>query len=283
MGNVLVNDINQLIGTDMMGPLPMSRGGVQYVLVFVDVFSKHIICRALKKANATAILRVFETVYLPQAGKPAAILSDNGSQFRSKNWINRLKELGVKCFHTSVYYPQGNMTERVNREIGRLLRYFCAKKHTKWAEKLSQIESLINHAIHESTGYAPVEVHFGTTPNLLSLENLNFPELYTIPGNIIMLTREKLVAKAERRKLKHDRKHQTVVFQPGDRVWVRNVEASSAQNKEIKKMFALYKGPYQISRVAGNNAYKLTDNDGGTLGIHNVTNLKKYRPQVDHL
>lgn len=174
MGTVTVKQPNELVCTDLLGPLPASCGGVQFIIVFVDAFSKYVLCRALKRATSRAILKVLEVVYLNEVGKPWAILSDNGSQFASKLWLSRLEILDIKCSHTSLYYPKGNMTERVNREIVRLLRAYSSQ-HTKWSNYLHDIEKWINHAVHESTGYAPVELHY-LKRDSSSFLDINYPE-----------------------------------------------------------------------------------------------------------
>lgn len=77
--------------------------------------------------------------YFEKIQVPKAILSDNGTQFCARIWVDTLSKFNVKVKHTSVYFPQGNMTERINREIGRLLRYFCFKKHTRWAYVINDV------------------------------------------------------------------------------------------------------------------------------------------------
>lgn len=47
---------------------------------------------------------------------------DNGTQFTSKRWIEKLNEMGIQTKYTSKYHPQSNPVERYNREIGRILR-----------------------------------------------------------------------------------------------------------------------------------------------------------------
>lgn len=287
MHSVLREEINELVCTDLMGPLPVSRGGVEYVLVFVDVFSKHVVCRALKKATARAILRVLTSVYIPLAGKPKAILSDNGSQFMSKIWLEGLAELVIKVIHTSVYFPQGNQVERVNREIGRILRTFCHAQHTKWALYLGEVEQWLNNAIHESTGFSPNEIHFSKPRENSFISKINFPEVggcFSLPDNIKLIVKQNLLTKAEKRQLRHDRSVKSQIFKPGDRVLIRNHERSSAESRVIKKLFLLYVGPYRVRAKAGPNSYEIEDEETGAfVGVHNVYNLKPFRNKTDAL
>lgn len=60
------------------------------------------------------------------------MLTDNGSQFTSKQWRGFMEEHSVKNKLVSKYHPQSNPVERYNREIGRHLRVYCHEEHTTW-------------------------------------------------------------------------------------------------------------------------------------------------------
>lgn len=101
------------------------------LLVIADALSKYVSLYPLKKATTASILRYLTEKYFNEVGKPKVVFSDNGSQFTSRKWVDVLREHQVEVRHISVYFPQGNQTERVNREIGRLLRAVCHEIHTK--------------------------------------------------------------------------------------------------------------------------------------------------------
>ena len=61
---------------------------------------------------------------------------------------------------------------------------------------------------------------------------------------------------------------------------MRRHELSSAQDKEIKKFFLLYEGPYEVIEIKMNNAYVLQNQvTREVMGTHNATNLKLYWSQ----
>ncbi|KAG5860991.1 hypothetical protein JTB14_030789 [Gonioctena quinquepunctata] len=107
---------------DMIGPLPQGRGGVTQILVIVDAFPKFVKLYALLRATSKAIFNKIVKDYIPNVQKPECILSDNATQFTSELWKTTLGELGIRIEHISVYFPSGTITERYNKEIGRLLR-----------------------------------------------------------------------------------------------------------------------------------------------------------------
>lgn len=89
------------------------------------------------------------------------MLSDNGSQFASKQWQDNMAKHGVKVLYTTVRNPRPNTTERVNKELGRLFRTYCRNNHCGWVSVLPKLENLYNNTYHESTGYTPCEIMYG--------------------------------------------------------------------------------------------------------------------------
>ncbi|XP_023028732.2 retrovirus-related Pol polyprotein from transposon 17.6 [Leptinotarsa decemlineata] len=239
MGSVMAERPNQIYCLDLMGPLPRARGGVTQLLVVVDAFSKYVCLYALKRATASAILNCLLHKHFVRLSLPESILSDNGTQFTSQLWLNTLQEKGIKVRHTSVYYPQGNLTERHNREIGRIIRAFCHSAHTKWVSMLPKGEKWLNRSYSSSTGYTPEELHFGEPPRNDLIAGVNFPEdnSYHLPSNYVYLAYERLLSKAARRKARHDKGKVITNFIVGDKVLVRTHPQSSLLDKEIKKFF----------------------------------------------
>lgn len=278
MGHVIPKGPNEIMCTDLMGPLPLSRGGVSFILVMVDAFSKYVCIYAVKRATTKSILNCLLNKYIPKMGKPKAILSDNGTQFTSELWFNSLTKENIQVRHTSVYFPQGNLTERFNREIGRLIRASCHAQHTKWSCVLSQIEFWLNRSYHSSTGFTPCELHFGeVSPNEL-IRDIDFPDSdkYELPEGYLHLAYENLISKAAKRKNKYDTNHNLTRFSEGEKVLVRTHHQSSLLSKEIKKNFLLYEGPYIIKSVKGQNSYELMEESGISKGVHNIYNLKPF-------
>ena len=60
----------------------MARGGVTYMLVCYDVFSKYVKLYALKAATTRSCLNKIINYYFTQVIKSKCILSDNGTQFQ---------------------------------------------------------------------------------------------------------------------------------------------------------------------------------------------------------
>ena len=88
----------------------------------------------------------------------------------------------------------------------------------------------------------------GTRPPRILEQLFDYPEESERTGVSIKirLAKENLLSKGEHRKHRHDTKGKWVKYEIGQLVLVRRHDLSSAQEKEIKKFFLLYEGPYEI-------------------------------------
>jgi len=163
----LMSKPGSLCATDIFGSLPTSCGGVKYVLVCYDVFSKHIKLYPLKAATTRACLNKLINHYFLHVIKPEVILSDNGIQFHSPSWKQNLESLYVQVRYTAVRHPQTNPSERCMKEISEFFRIYCSNNHRKLAELISHIELRLNNTVASATGFTPAELMFGDKgPNI---------------------------------------------------------------------------------------------------------------------
>lgn len=275
---IIPTEVRQLIAVDLIGELPTGRGGVKYIFVLVDVFSKFVKLYPLRRANTKTLLSKILSHYIPLIGDIQAILSDHGSQFTSDLWYKTLNEKNIKTIHSSVYHPQSNPTERVNKEVNKMCRIYCNKKHTAWPLVLSFIEECLNLSVHNTTEQIPYEVMFGKSSKCFIQRLIKFPMMKTFDhAKIVVLVRENLIRKAELRKIKYDNKIKPITYRVGEKVLVKTHKLSDLLDKKIKKFFLLYHGPYEIVQIKLENAYVLKQPDSDRIvGTYNTTQLKKY-------
>lgn len=277
---IIADNLGLLVSTDIFGPLPVGAQGYRYVLVFVDVFSKLVSLYPLVRQTSTAVSKKTK-LYFQTVQKPVAILSDNGTQFKSREYRDMLEGLGVRLYMSSIRHPQSNPVERVMKELGRLFRAYCSTNHAGWVKWVTQLEEWLNSTYHESTGFSPYELHFNQTFSERIAKMFKVPRAdgIAMPHNAkIVLAQDRLRTKGERRRDRHEENFRVkTVFQIGDRVLLRSVHISSLIAKESKKFFHIYEGPYVVSAIAGDNAYTLSTYLGVKKGNFNVINLKKYK------
>ena len=267
-----------LITVDFYGCLPRSVGGVEYIFVVLDAYSKYVKLYAIKKETTRTALRVLFDKYIPEMGKPRRLLTDNGTQFKSPVWGQALRKGGIRPVHCAIRHPQSNPTERVMRELGRLFRTLFSDAHTRWAKHLPEIECFMNITTHSSTGFSPHELHFGVKPYDQIRELVPFPSLteYTHDAKI-RLAKEKLLDNFERRK-RSQKNPSAIDFVIGDLVLLRVPKQSDKCNKVTEKFFHLFFGPYKIAKRYGQNVFELRHRDDSEriIGTYNRCSLRKY-------
>ena len=125
---------------------------------------------------------------------------------------------------TAIRRPQGNLSERVNRELGRLFRTYCNTNQSRWPDVLEFFEASINGSYNDTTGFTPNELQTGEMPKRfwdgsikrIATENLPIPsEVKRIEGRI----RIKKCAEEPTEKFNADNK--LVTFKIGERVLLR--------------------------------------------------------------
>ena len=137
---------------DICGPFPRSGGRhrFKFIIIIFDHFTKYTKLYSINRATTKKIIEIILTKFIPEVGKPMAIITDHGTQFKGTQWKSKLWEHGIKTYKTSVYHPSSNPAERVLREVGRILRTYCHNKQKEWHNYLRSTEEFINLAYHLS-------------------------------------------------------------------------------------------------------------------------------------
>ena len=136
----------ELISMDYYGPLITSTGGVKYILVIIDNFTKYVKLYALKRATTRATINRLKQ-YIASWRKPLSIVTDNGTQFTTNIWTRSLRELGIKPKFTAIRNLCTNIAERTNRQLGNLFRVFVKEKHSNWAKYIPVSYTHLYHTL----------------------------------------------------------------------------------------------------------------------------------------
>jgi hypothetical protein len=271
----------QLVSVDFYGPLPQGRGGVRYVFVCLDVFSKFIKLYPLKSATTKACLRRLTDDYIPHVVKPETILSDHGTQYTSNHWVNGLNSVGIQVRFSPIRHPQSNPSERYMREIGKACRIYCEKNHQKWPELIPYIERWLNQTTSDATGFTPHEImHEGEPPRLFGellpdspdgeAEPLTLKEKET---KIFARLKERAEKRARRRKRGLRKWNPTV----GEAVLVETCHLPDLSRAVTQKFMRPYEGPFWITKVVSPSIFEISDEKKRVRGIFNKRSLKKFR------
>ncbi|KAG8485343.1 hypothetical protein CXB51_021504 [Gossypium anomalum] len=173
----------EYIHSDLWGPSRVpSRGGANYMLTFIDDFSRKVWAFFLKqKSDVFSAFKSWKIMIEKQTGKQIKYLrTDNGLEFCSDEFNRLCKSEGIVRHLTVRHTPQQNgVAERMNRTIMEKVRCMLSNANLPksfWAEAASTACFLINRspsvAIEKKT---PQEVWSGNPANYSDLKIFGCP------------------------------------------------------------------------------------------------------------
>ena len=282
----------QVVAGDIIGPLPRTAKGFEYILVLQDLFTRWIEAAPIRKANAKNVIGELDRRIFLRHGTPEVFLSDNGTEFKNKLVEDFLAERGVHHTNTPPYHPQANPVERANRTLKTMVSSYLQEKHTAWDEKLHEFLYALNTAVNSSTGSSPFMLLYGRQPiqpgslrrlQLIAAEatateeNLdrwkqrveNLPVLHEAAA-------EKAAAAQERQAGYYNTRRRAAPFKCGDKVLRRTHILSSAAKGVAAKLAPKFAGPYTITAVVGPNTYRLEGESGQVEELVAADQLKPF-------
>ena len=137
---------------------------------------------------------------------------------------------------TTPYHPQGNgKTERFNQTLLSMLRTLPENQKSRWKDSLNKVVHAYNCTRYEATGSSPflllfgrsprlpIDVVFGTEPTTFLDYTTYVKEWHTAMKEAYALAPKRSEAFGLKGKRQYDRRVNSPVLQPGDRVLVRNL------------------------------------------------------------
>ncbi|MGH0124195.1 UNVERIFIED_CONTAM: hypothetical protein FKN15_054118 [Acipenser sinensis] len=281
----------EMVGVDLMGPLPNSSNNNTQLLVVVDYYTRWVELFPLRQAKAVTIANCLRKDIFTRWGTPAYLLSDRGPQFVSEVLTALCKQWNVVKKQTTAYHPQTNFSERINRILKSMMASYVQERHAKWDCYLAEFRYAINSSKQETTGYSPAELNLGRSlkgpidqalsgagisPDMPAYDTLQL--VHDLKEHV-----QSNVAKAKaRQKRNYDKHRRTVSYKSQDRVWVRNHVLSDASKKFTSKLAPRWKGPYRIVEKRGPVSYLVCLEDTGqdVRTIH-VCDVKPFYPTAE--
>lgn len=188
----------ETVSLDVVGPIPISRSGFQYILVIQDQLSRWLQFNPMRDQSADTVARVFLSRWVHTFGVPRRILTDRGSNFVSTLFRRLLHFLGSKAVNTTAYHPQANgANERSHRHLHSYLAMYLnpAQRYT-WDTLLSDAAWVHNSSLHSSLQMSPYEVLFGFKPTIARawLPDANFVEADDFSHKYFGISRDHLMS-----------------------------------------------------------------------------------------
>ncbi|KII74227.1 Retrovirus-related Pol polyprotein [Thelohanellus kitauei] len=152
---------------DFIGPLPTTKRGNKFIIMFIDLFSKWVEAEALTDQSADSAAEAFMRCVVSRYGIPKQIHSDKGTQFESTLFQSLCSSLHISKTSTTPYHPMGNGgVERANRSIKEVLRHYVSNQQNDWDDQLPLALLALRAFPHTSTKYSPALLTHGAELNL---------------------------------------------------------------------------------------------------------------------
>ncbi|KAL1250757.1 hypothetical protein QQF64_018553 [Cirrhinus molitorella] len=130
--SIKVKEPWEVLGLDLIGPLPETARKNKYVLSMTDLYTKWVIAEPMQSKTAAEVSAII-TAKLYLFGMVRKIITDQGKEFVCKLNDSIFNMLKIKHAVASAYHPQTNgQDERTNQNIKRTLRKYVNDNHNDW-------------------------------------------------------------------------------------------------------------------------------------------------------
>ncbi|GMF20290.1 unnamed protein product [Phytophthora lilii] len=174
-GNVIKSNAPfDIVYSDVMGPLkPKSKGEAQYIVTFIDAFSRFVQVYLIASKNLVfqRIVEFTALVKTQYRQRVKCIRTDNGGEYTSKRFDVFCRQEGIIHQTSAPYSPQQNgLAERMNRtltEMARSMLYHMQVDKQWWGEAFMTAAHIVNRIPNTARPKTnPLEVLNGVKPSL---------------------------------------------------------------------------------------------------------------------
>ncbi len=128
----------QRVAFDVIGRLPITETGKQFILVLVNCYSKWAEAYYLVDHKVTTVADTITHNWIAHHGVPLRLHCDNASEFRELVIMEVKELLGVKGTFTTPYRSQANwLCELTNQTIEGILTTLIRNNRKQWDNDLS--------------------------------------------------------------------------------------------------------------------------------------------------
>jgi len=264
---------------------------MKYLVVAIEYFTKWIEAEPVAQITAHKIESFVWKSIVCRFGVPKRLVSDNGTQFASHLLRKLCEEVGIQQVFASVEHPQTNgQVESANRVLLRGLKRRLEKAKGSWAEEVPRIVWAYHTTEQSGTHETPFSLVYGcdamipveiqeSSPRFQNFVAEDSNEERRLNLDLLEEVREEARVKVEAVKRRIERRYNSKVmprqFREGD-LAMRKAHQYEMENKLSPK----WTGPFRITEVLGNGAYRLETLEGGAIPrTWNATHLKLYYSQ----
>lgn len=251
-----------------------SNSGHRYVLTLIDHYSRYVKFIKMRSRLAEEVVKGLQT-YMGDFGAPKVLLTDNAREFHATIVKDLCTRMGTQLVFSTPYHPQGNsISERMHRTMKSVLATLCRGHPHRWPNYLWQCQTVLNAAVHETTGEQPFYLmFFRYAPRSVSapLPQDDDDADIKIAHEVVKETNRERAQKW-RDKANRGRTNQRVEL--NSLVWVKKEQGESSVQR---KLGVKWLGPYKVKEILRDgSAYVLENVFNGTQIQRAAEKIKPY-------
>lgn len=156
--HTIVKGLNDLFQADLVEMIPYAsvNKGFRYILMVLDVFSKKLWARPVKRKTGEEVTKAMKEILVEAV--PKNLQTDQGKEFFNKSFKHLMDK--YKINHYSTFSSmKASVVERCNRTIKNMMwKEFSLQGNFKWLNMLPEIVSRYNDTKHSTTRFRPSKV-----------------------------------------------------------------------------------------------------------------------------
>ena len=258
-----------VIQIDIVGPLPKTTRGHNYLLTMLDVSTRYVHATPLRVVSAKNIVKSMLD-FFSHFGMPRCIQTDGASYFVGNVFKAALNEWGIQHRVSSPYHPQTQgAVERSHQTIKSILKKYALQFDAHWDDDLPYLLFALREVPNESTGFSPSELVFAhevrgplhvIRDQLLDSTEKRF-SLFDLVSTVKVrmrrckqLAEEQIIHSKERTKVWYDKRARHREFAVGDKV----LALIPLQGRPMQAKFS---GPYEVIKKISPTNYIISTPD----------------------
>ena len=268
----------EFICMDLVGPIsPQTSRGSKYILTVIDMLTGYTIAVPITDKRSETVCKAYRDSVYCIFGGSSRILTDNGTEFKSKEMKQICEDLDIKQVFSPVYTPQANgRLEGWHRFLKACIAKHIRGANVEWDDLIPLAVSAYNFFPCQSSKESPFVLMFGRDP-ITPIAKLLEPKLkfYGEKGiGVNMDTLRKLytvVAENIRKAREKQPRQETAPtkLQVNYLVLVKDPESAAFDPK--------YMPNYRITAMYGRNRIEVQD-ERGNKSVRRAAHVKICEP-----
>ena len=278
---IVANEPYEIVGVDVLGPLPLTKKKNKYIILCIDYFTKYLEGQAVKAADSETTADFLIEKVILRHGCVMKLITDRGRNFVSDLTETIFNAFKIKHVKTSSWHPQTNgLVEKSCGIISQMLSMYVKGDQKKWDLFLPFMLFAYNTARQETTKHSPFRLIYGRDARIPIDLNLQLPSNFIGYDGMEQrfneareLVKQLVIETKRKQKIYYDKKRRKITFKRGDKVllWRRQ------RKKGVAERFQhLFSGPFQVVDSFSSVSYLLEDMKTGKRTRGHISRMKQY-------